>query len=257
MNLIFNCECHANKVIASQDFLNEISPYFNIKKHMYDAGNLETIDTMLILDSNDFFDGDIFIIGGAIYESFSGVEEYLKRATNQINKILFRYPNSKIILWSNPVSQKHSFFERVESCRKARDLLVNNTNIFHCKLIVNEDDFTDDNHYNVKTGQRQIQELKEYIKNRIDLLIKEKYSSINNLSNEMTFDDNKLTLISGFIKENNPSSKLYYETYDGKKSILEVINKTDSRPLLFKFPKLKYIKFDSDIQLIKGKIINY
>lgn len=246
-----------HKFIDSKIFVDEISTYFTISENLIGAGNLESIDPLLYY--NTFNDGDIFVLGGAIYDYVSSFDKSKLTTQTVINKILFRYPNSKIIFWSAPVRTTHRFYEMVEKSKAIRDMFVNNTNIFHCNFKVDDSNFVDDNHFNKENEYRQVIELKDFIIERVPLLIKNRVDTLilsNNIS--IPFKNEYVDLLVRVPLDNNIRCNSIYKVFnDTNLRNLVTQGYKRERPFLIKIPNLEYINLDPLITPIHGRVVYY
>jgi hypothetical protein len=252
IRLLIAGECHAKRIIKSLD----LPPYFEIVDISYGEGKIENY--LETLDVFDFFEDDIFVLGGTSHDTNTTDIQYKNKTEKLIKTILTKYKNAKIIFWNAPVREDHGAYNKTQMMFKIKEELANNKNIFTKTITLSSEHFHVPAHYNFKGNELLIKQLKEFILENKESLYKQKYEMITP-SLEMSFPENDSVVFILDYKEEIPV-EIHAEYHDGLRSTFlhhSGKNLIPDRKNIFKLKNLKHILFPPNIVNLKCQIKFY
>lgn len=223
-------------------------------------GNGNTESQEFMLDFIKFEDGDVFLLGGLLQETYRSKDILETHLKDLIKSIFVKYPNSKIIFWNMLARSDQAYRKYHELACEVRKGFVNDRNIFCFEFFQDDTAYEDMSHLKKEKKTEMFESLATYIEERKDKLLEKRIAS-EVVGKTMEFKPNKKVqfILRYPLAKNTVSIKCTNE--DGLESNFNIVvgvnAQGDGRLQLFKHPRLKSIQFSDNIEVIKCVVEYY
>jgi hypothetical protein len=260
MKFIFNGECHLLFLLYSEGFKEGLGKYGGVVNSCIGSWLIgSSIEHMLWYDLSEIEDGDIFVLGFA--NGIDGESSEGRRASflESINRIEYKYPNSKIIFVTFPVKEEDKSYEQYLEKVSLRESVVNKRNIFHLKI--QESDFKDSGHLTWDGYVRASKELLKYIESNLERLKVTRYERVK-AERVMSFGRNKYVEVVVLYHGSDSGDELKSKFMSGDSLEIKEIGGSgirvwNKRYHVIRIFDLRYIEVNEELEVVGCRKINF
>lgn len=258
MKLVICGDCYANHLLKCASARDKISKHLELMDCNIGNGNTESQEFMI--DFINFQDGDVFLLGGLVQETYRSRDTLETHLKDLIDKIFTKYPNSKIIFWNMLARSDQAYRKHHEMVCEVRKSFVNYRNILCFEFFQDDTAYVDASHLTNSKKVDMFESLANYIEENKDKLFEKRIVS-KTVERYMEFESNKKVefILRYPLAKNTVHIKCINE--DGLESNFNIVvgvnAQGDGRLQLFKHPRLKSVQFSDNIEVIKCVVKYY